>query len=296
MKRGKHLAVSLCGATGLVLTIFVIVLIYQITRFNLFAFNLYAVVPVGGVVAGLAACSGYYFSSIKFDVRPNKGVLLQIMIAAALAQFMIYYAEFRLMQFEDGTAVSSVMRFPDYLNSYLQRVHIYGGRGLHDLGAPGGNGWWLAAIDYFGFLLGGWAICLAMLAHPVCTSCACYLRKVASRDQIFSDPEVFAIHYQAPAEMGVARAVRSLLGFQPPDGAGQWGDLRLVTSLHCCPHCAGERIEQQVKILAAKGWRRSTEHRRYHDVPAGISLKNCFGSPIPDEAMSDTGASAPRGE
>jgi len=291
LKSGKHLAVCLCGAIGLVLTISLIVLINQITGFNLFSFNLYAIVPIGGMIAGFAACSGYYFASIKFDLRPNRMVLSQMVLSAALAQLMIYYAEFRLMRFEDGTAVSTVMGFLDYVQAYLRSTHIYGGRGFRDLGALGGIGWFIAVIEYLGFLLGGLAAYLALLTHPVCQSCARYLKTVARKNQIFSDPAIFSVHYHALAEMGGdAERFRSLLALTPPNGQKGVGAVKLVTLLQCCPHCNGERIEQQVKILAEKGWRSSAAHARHYDIPDGVSVRDCFGPSLSNRECS--GASA----
>lgn len=289
MKSGKHLAVSLCGAIGLVITILVIVCVNHLTGFNLFSFTLYAIVPVGGLIAGFAAASGYYFSSIRFGLTPNKPVLLQIVLASALAQILIYYAEFRLMRFEDGTAVSTVMSFLDYLKAYLQTLHIYGGRGLRDLGTMAGSGWWFAGIEYLGFLLGGLAAYLALLAHPVCRSCACYLEKVGSRHQIFSQPQSFSLHYQTlPHVVANAEAFTSLLALVPPNEQKGLGDIKLVTCLHCCPHCKGERIEQQVKVLTAKGWRNSAEHARQFDVPASVGLSDCFNELASDREVSNT--------
>lgn len=277
MTIGKHLAVSVCGATGLAFTVLIIVLVNHLTGFNLFALNLYAIVPVGGVIAGFAAASGYYFSSIGLNVRPNVAVLVQIILASAIAQILVYYAEFRWMRFEDGTAISTVMSFSGYLNAYLQAVHIYGGRHFRDLGRLAGAGWWLAGIEYLGFLMGGLLVYLALKVQPVCKSCSCYLRHLASKHQHFSDSESFSIQYQTlPHLAGNAEALASLFALNASGDAQEQSHIKLTTMLYGCSQCEGERLEQRVRIRTEKGWRNAADQARQFDLPAGSSVRACF--------------------
>lgn len=277
MTIGKHLAVSACGASGLAFTVFIIVLVNHLTGFNLFALNVYAIVPVGGMIAGFAAASGYYFSCIGFSVRPNVAVLAQIILASALAQILVYYAEFRWMSFDDGTALSTVMSFSGYMKAYLQALHIYGGRHLRDLGPMQGAGWWFAGIEYLGFLMGGLVVYLALKAHPVCRTCNCYLKQLASKHQYFSDSDTFAMQYQTLPDLAEnVEALTSLLALSPSRDAQEPGDIKLTTTLYGCSRCKGERLEQRVRIHTEKGWRTADDQARQFDLPEGASVRACF--------------------
>jgi hypothetical protein len=193
---GGHLGVSIFGILSFALTVVAVVVIERLTGFNLFTLSVWVVVPAGALITGAAAASGYYFGSLFFHTKPVWFLLVQMVIVAAVAQIAIYYAEYATMVLENGTKASSLISFPDYLDRYLTKMHMRVGRGAQDAGEVGSFGYWLAVIQFVGFLVGGVAVFIFLKGYPTCQACGRYLRTLFKHKQNFNAQEEFSLYYE----------------------------------------------------------------------------------------------------
>ena len=86
----RSIAVAAFGLVTSLLTVILVTLISAATGFNVFTFSLWVVIPVGAVLTGLVAASGYYFGSRWLSHPPSFLLLAQIILIAAATYLLIY--------------------------------------------------------------------------------------------------------------------------------------------------------------------------------------------------------------
>ncbi|SRR6266567_3426308 len=272
-----HLGVSIFGILSFALTVIAVVVIERLTGFNLFTFSVWVVVPAGALITGAAAASGYYFGSLFFHTKPVWFVLVEMVIVAAVAQIAIYYAEYATMVLDDGRTASSLISFPDYLDLYLTKMHMRVGRGAHDTGEVGSFGYWLAAIQFVGFLAGGVAVFIFLKTYPTCQACGRYLRTLLKHKQNFNNQEEFGQYYDTVFQHPVdTDGFAEWMQWQPHEGKTKPGSILAVTTLRGCPHCKTQMISQEVKVLTAREWKDVPQLTRHIRIPDGIDLRPVF--------------------
>ena len=92
----RHLVVAIAGFSTFIATVVVIAVIERATGFNLFGLSVWLVIPVGAILTGFAAASGYYIASFWLHVRPNLMLFVQMIVVAAFAQVADYYVEYSM--------------------------------------------------------------------------------------------------------------------------------------------------------------------------------------------------------
>lgn len=275
---GGNLGTSVFGIVSFALTVLVVVVIERLTTFNIFTLSFWFVIPAGALLVGFAAASGYYFGSLLFHTHPSWWLLLQIIIVAALAQFAIYFGEYRALVLDDGTQVADFVPFLEYLDIYLKSAHLRVGRGAHiDTGEVGSFGYWLAAIQFVGFIFGGVALFLMLRHYPTCEACGRYLRTLAKREQRFAEQEEFANHYDSlfRGPVDAPEFVELMQGY-PNKGSVVTGTILSTYTLRGCPACKVQRISQEVKIRGKEDWSEIPTLSRHVRIPAGINLLRAF--------------------
>ncbi len=82
--------VAACGLVTSLLTTAILVVSNNLTGFDLFTLSIFVVIPVGAILSGGLASSGYYFGSLYFHQRPTIILLIQMVIIAAFTNLLIY--------------------------------------------------------------------------------------------------------------------------------------------------------------------------------------------------------------
>jgi hypothetical protein len=167
----ESFGVAACGLVTSVLTALAVVALSRMANFDLFTLSIWVVVPVGAVLTGFAAASGYYFGSLYFHKRAGLSLLLQMVVIAGLTQLLIYYMGYSTFVLDDGRRVSDMIPFGQYIEIILTSAHYRIGRAMTDTGEVGSFGYWLAAFQFIGFLVGGVSVYGFLLAKPVCPTC-----------------------------------------------------------------------------------------------------------------------------
>ncbi|NKE86979.1 hypothetical protein CO651_15310 [Rhizobium phaseoli] len=270
-----NIGVSIFGIATFLLTVIAVVAVNQFTDFNFFTLSFFVVVPAGALLCGAAAASGYYFGSLLFHTRPTVLILIQILVVAAIAQFAIYYGEYRLLDLENGRMASDVVSFSEYLDIYLSHTSLRVGRAGTNTGDIGDYGRILAFIQFLGFVVGGVFVWLMLRVYPVCEKCGRYLRTLAKKQQIFSTQEDFTRYYDNLFEVPVdGPHFAQLMKWQPGKGDKiVKGTIQTQTTLRGCPNCHTQRISQEVKVCGDKEFRDVPQLTRHIRIPDGIDLK-----------------------
>lgn len=247
--------VAACGLVTSVLTALAVVVVSRMTGFDLFTLSIWVVVPVGAILTGFAAASGYYFGSLYFHKRAGLLLLLQMVVIAGLTQLLIYYMGYSTFVLDDGRRVSNFIPFGQYLDITLTSAHYRFGRAMTDTGEVGSFGYWLAAFQFVGFLVGGLGVYAYLLSKPVCQTCNVYLRPLSKRGKLFPDADSASPYYdmlfQHPVDTPeFAALIRSEAKTEAKKGA-----LSVTTSLHGCPKCKSQLIEEKVQVYNGSEWK-----------------------------------------
>jgi len=274
MKLGANLCVAVSGVISFALVVSSVILVERLTNFNFFTFSFWVVVPAGAIFTGAAAASGYYFGSLFFHVRPTWFLLVQVVAAAALAQIAIYYGEYRTLVLDDGTAASTIIGFWDYLDTYLKSMHLRAGHGAHiDTGEVGDFGYWLAALEFLGFIAGGLAIFLILQNYPSCWKCNRYLRKLFRFGQMFPNHDEFANYYDTLFQHPMnSRKFYELMRSNPKIRKPALDTVMIESHLLGCAYCKTQLLTQSVQILGKTKWNDIPKLTRRVRVPDGLDL------------------------
>ncbi|RUX09236.1 hypothetical protein EOA27_24805 [Mesorhizobium sp. M2A.F.Ca.ET.037.01.1.1] len=274
-KLSGNFGVAVSGLITFVMVVLAVIVVNNLTGFNVFSFSFWVVIPAGAVLTGVAAASGYYFGSLFFHTRPTWFLLVQILIVTAAAQLVIYYGEYRSLVLDDGTMASDAIGFWDYLDTYLRSMHLKAGHGGHiDSGEVGDFGYWLAVIDFIGFILGGFFVFFMLQTYPTCWKCSRYLRKITKTGQMFPDHGQFAKYYDTLFQHPVdSRPFADLMKGNPKVRKPALGTVLVGSDLLGCEHCKTQLLAQKVQILGKKGWKDIAKLTRNVRLPDGVDLR-----------------------
>jgi hypothetical protein len=271
----KTTSVAACGLATSLLTALLVTVIERLTTLDIFTFSVWFIIPVGAIGTGLVAASGYYFGSLYFHTRPSILLLLQMIVIAGLTQLLIYYTQYATLII-DGQRVSDFVSFGQYLDVTLTTAHYRVGRGAQlDTGEVGQFGYWLAVIQFIGFLVGGFVAFGHLLSHPVCSHCKKYLRVLAKSEKAFPSGEDLATYhdtlFQLPADSRdfaqMAKAEHKATG------KGTW---KMTMKLFGCPECKIQTIGNEVHVYNGKEWRSVNQLARKYAIPPGVDLAGVF--------------------
>lgn len=274
-KLAGHVGVAVFGLISFALVVLAVIIIDRLTGFNIFSFSFWVIIPAGALFTGAAAASGYYFGSLFFQTRPTWFLLVQILIVTAAAQLIIYYGEYRSLVLNDGTMASDVIGFWDYLDTYLRSMHLRAGRGAHiDTGEVGDFGYWLAVIDFVGFIVGGISVYLILQNYPSCWKCNRYLRKLTKLGQMFPDHAEFGRYYDTLFQHPVdSEHFADLMKSNPKIRKPSLDTVMIGSDLLGCTHCKTQLLTQKVQILGKKGWNDIPKLTRHVRLPDGVDLR-----------------------
>jgi hypothetical protein len=109
-----ELFLSFGGIATSVATAFGLYLVAAHTRFDFSSFMVWFVIPIGAILAGAAAASGYYFISLAIDQPPTRRLAVNMTVIGLSAYLLIKYFSYLALTFDNGVPVSSVIPFWTY--------------------------------------------------------------------------------------------------------------------------------------------------------------------------------------
>ena len=179
----KSLVVTLFGIATAVATAFLNVTIINAAEFDVFSLFLFFIVPVGAIIVGMLATSGFYIGASILHKRADLMMFLLMMIVAAITMFLMYYIQYAMIEFE-GIKLSSVMTFKEYMELNLTEMsYSIGRRGRSgvDTGAVGSFGYIIAGVQFLGILAGAFFVYAMLGGKAGCEICGNYFKSKTKR-------------------------------------------------------------------------------------------------------------------
>jgi hypothetical protein len=273
----RSTAVMLCGLVTSIVTSILVVIVSRMMDMDIYTFTAWGIIPVGALFTGAFAASGYYFGCIYLNKRPDTPLLLEMLVAAAFCQVLIYYLGYETLVLSDGRHVTDVVSFGGYLTVLLTKSHLQVTYSSSETDELGSMGYVLAGLYFLGFLIGGLCVWAALRAKPFCSSCDVYFRKLFKRTRSFADSAGASAYYDkvfthAFDSAEFASMIRSNQVVSKPGK----GAVQIQTFLHSCPKCDAQVVEEKVEVHNGKSWTESTKLARTVPVPSGINLRAAF--------------------
>ncbi|MEO8152317.1 MAG: hypothetical protein ABI605_04540 [Rhizobacter sp.] len=276
----ENIQLAGCGTATSLLTAIVVVATAKWTGFNLFSLTVWVVIPIGAVIAGLAAASGYYFGALHFHRRATRALLIQMTMIAALTQVLIYGWGYATAKLDDGQALPSAMSFFQYLHTSLADAHLKLQLKGHeaDIGRAGSLGYWAALIQFLGFLGGGLYVYTTLTDKAVCPSCNLYLRPLLKKPKHRTFPDAAAASAYYDRVFGLPMASPEFLALMgaehkiPKGMKSKPGAVYVATELFGCPDCKKQLVEENVKVRGNGGWALDPARQRRVPMPHGVDL------------------------
>lgn len=253
------------------------VIIARITGFNVFTMKVWVLVPIGALFVGFAGSSGAVLAARYFNIKPKWVDAVPMVVIAAATMGLIYYLDYATLVLDDGTKASSVVDFRTYIDLALTKAHMRFGRGAHDVGEVGEAGYYLAAIEFLGFLVGGAATLGIIKGMPECAHCSTYVRKLKTKATpalTFEETSKLVDFFQN-ADLGTMQA---LLAWKPEERKIDAKSERatITYSLYGCPDCKSETIIATVNAFNGKEWKDVPSLTRRRNLEGEMSLRNSF--------------------
>jgi hypothetical protein len=272
----KSSGIAIAGLLTSFATVFANVLISGLTGFNLFSFSLLFVIPVGAIGCGMAAAAGYYYAARYLHSMPSRFLLLQMVVITAASQIAIYWLEYKSL-FVDGQRISEFMPFQEYLGVFLASQQIVAGRGMQIHGPElGSAGYWLAGLQFVGFLAGGVLVYLNLSAIPVCNKCRKYLDLLATKLDVFGDADSFASHYELEFQLPVDSPEFASHVGRYHAAEEDIGAIKLETEILQCPECINQTVKEKVYVRNEEEYKEIYNLSRSTNIPDGVDVLNAY--------------------
>lgn len=145
-------------------------------HFAIYAFS-WNFIPLGAILCGALAGSGYYLGFQLFPHRPTRLLLLNAILSSVAVYFLVYYIAYSLAEV-NGAPVSRLVSFGRYMSLVIEnrRQYVY----FTNFGRVGPLGYLLVAAQLAGFVIGGFFVVRTLMKVPCCDHC----------DRILKNPKV----------------------------------------------------------------------------------------------------------
>jgi len=258
---GQNTATSIFGLITSLITALLLAELDTRLHFALYASTFWFVIPIGAIVSGVAASSGYYFGALVSQRRPTRLILVNIIVIAIATYFVIAYLRYQFIEIK-GIPLSRLIGFRSFLNLSItsQTISLRGARLPTPTPTVGIFGYLLALLQILGFALGGFIVFGLLVGRGYCRQCRRYLSSpivVSGFGPIEAD--LMATYEQvrrfvaAGSTMSAVSLVRALpkeeLHFQ----------IRLSSSR--CATCAREYFETAFLASGGRHWVTRVRHR-----------------------------------
>ncbi len=170
------------GSVTSALTVAALFHVYQMSGTDVSSFSLWFIVPVGAILAGLAAASGYYVTARLTHALPRRGLVLDCLLIALGAWLTLQVLKYRAAVFEDGQPVRDVLGIWDWFRATTEHMSLnvsFRGSTGTNTGELGAWGYGRRLLEVAGFSLGGLAICGYLEQLPRCKACERFMKTTA---------------------------------------------------------------------------------------------------------------------
>lgn len=250
--------------------------IQDLTTINIFSFSIFFVIPVGAIVMGMAANSGYYFSALMTHRMLDKYDFITMVGMAAIGMLLIYYTEYYFYIIKEG--LSHEITFLQYIALVVENSTLYVKfvkfSLFTKLGSIGGFGYLFLIIRFIGFIVGGAVVFLLLKGTDTCSKCLKYLRHKKKNIIFFENKQNFD-NYQMHMDSLEPASQEFKSGiFYPHLQLDKVQDsIRYTWTFKKCPSCSFELLKGSAEIYKGKEWSAIKESERKIVMPTNAKLE-----------------------
>jgi hypothetical protein len=254
------------------------VIVTRMVGLNIFTVKVWLIVPVGAVGLGMLGASGAILAARYFNIQPTIIDAMLMVVVAAATMVLIYYFDYATFVLGDGRRATDLVDFATYLDLILTKTHMRMGRGGGvDTGEVGQMGYYLAGIEFLGFLIGGAATFFFIRGLWRCADCGSYLRKLKTKKtkELTSEEASTVIEL---FKAGDLETVQKLMAWAPPKRTLDRKDQKVLIlfNLFGCPKCKAEVISARVNAFDGKEWKDVPSLTTRRNLSSGLSLRDQF--------------------
>jgi hypothetical protein len=273
----KHIILLIAMAITCVLAAVANVIVTRMIGLNIFTFKLWFIVPAGAIGVGMLGASGAILAARYFNIQPTIIDAMLMVVVAAATMVLIYYLDYATFVLDDGRSATDLVDFATYLDLILTKTHMRVGRGGIDTGEVGQMGYYLAGVEFFGFLIGGAATFFFIKGLWRCADCGSYLRKLKTKktkELTFEEASKVIELFNT----GDLETVQKLMAWVPPERALDRKEQKAVISFNLfgCPKCKTEIISASVTAFNGQEWKDVPSLTTRRDLSSGLSLRDQF--------------------
>ena len=184
---------------------------------------------------------------------------------------------YRLKILDDGRKVSDLVDFSSYVDLVLTKAHMRMGRGGVRSPEVGEMGYYLAGLEFVGFLIGGAAMFFFIKGLPRCADCGSYLRKLKTKKtkELTLDEASKVIDLFKASDL---ETVQKVMAWSPPDRNLDRKEQKALIAFNLlgCPKCKTEVISASVSAFNGKEWKDIPALTTRRDLTGGLSLRDQF--------------------
>jgi hypothetical protein len=251
------LVLALCGLVTSLATAGLLKVIADLTGFSLYTLSLWAIIPVGAVLSGAVAASGYLLGARLLNRAPSRLLLLNVVLASVATFLTIHYFNYASLVV-NGERIAAHIPFSTYLNAAIRSTSVAFGVGSFAVTPSlGVVGYFFAVLQVLGFAIGGFVAYGYLVAQPYCQRCSRYLgeksvslRYTADITELKRSASTVAGHVRAGA-FEAALAEQQALGIED-EGTG--GNYRTRIESRRCGGCGTRWMQYSIATLGEKGW------------------------------------------
>jgi len=241
----QDIIITIFGAVSSFLTALLLLWIEREWNHFLYSFMLWFVIPVGAIIFGFIAASGYYVGARLFNHRPHHIILLNMVAISVGTYFLIQYLDYIYFSFE-GKPISDYLSFWQYWDFSLSNQEVQfrvGRRGIKagDAVELGNWGYMYAVIQIIGFAVGGFCVYAYLAAQTYCDKCSLYLSKQGTIIRYADDPNKFGTFLYNVAEFTKENKLSEIISLHAVEGgtaeAGSEHHLSTSIELKYCKGC-----------------------------------------------------------
>ncbi|AFL86789.1 hypothetical protein Terro_0445 [Terriglobus roseus DSM 18391] len=235
----KTLFVLACGAISSCLVAVALAALQASTGRIFFGYSWFVVLPVGALVSGIFAGSGYYLACHTAQCRPGRFTLAGILGIATATFFLIYFLQYP----KDNTFAS----FTSYLAYALTHAKMPSAFPGDSIGAypMGLLAYLAAATQILGLASGGFMFYATLREEPFCEGCRKYFRTEDPQSRFLADTAAAEEVIRLAHTTFESGRYQELLEVYPKFGvAREQSTSKFLTRLELrqCPGCGATRL------------------------------------------------------
>lgn len=258
IRADKQILVAAFGITTALLTGIALGYLEVESGFAFYSWMFLFVIPVGAVLSGFGAASGYYAGAMLFHQKPAGGVLLNMIGASISAFFIIHYIPYFMLEI-DGIRIKEAISFWKYLDIDIRNTSLSFLRGSASTGELGGFwGYAYAILQLIGFSVGGFAVFAWLSQNPYCDDCSRYLKKTGKQERYTSEGETLIEQIKEFASLLDAQQCNDAIRYQAENmgvasSSGHHLKSRIITRI--CPGCGINHLDFISAKLSRNDWK-----------------------------------------